>query len=315
MAFSLPNPTSPTNGQSLDATPILANEVAIAQAIASFDGSQIQAGSITGSALAATANPNTLLAAVTVPFVQSGVVWSTVSGLAGTMSGGTIYYNGTPVTVNSVASHTFTASKDTYIDVDKNGNVTYQAVSNNASSPSLTANSIRVAKVVTGSSSISSIVLTGSDTLGNIIYPYGGLSPALIQNPYKFSVHSANNQTVTTNTATKVTFDTKDFDSGANFDVVTNHRFTAPIAGFYQIQANVQNNGDGTFAVGLYKNGTEWRYGTQVVTASGLIGGGVSDLMQLVEGDYVETWVVSTNTTITGNENVTYMSGSLVSAT
>lgn len=231
------------------------------------------------------------------------------------MSGGTLYYNGTPVTVNSVASHTFTASKDTYIDVDKNGNVTYQAVSNNASSPSLTANSIRVAKVVTGSSSISSIALTGSDTLGNIIYPYGGLSPALIQNPYKFSVHLANNQTVTTNTATKVTFDTKDFDSGADFDVVTNHRFTAPIAGFYQIQGAAQNNGDGQFFVAIYKNGSQWKIGTNVITASGLIGGTVGDLMQLSANDYVELWAFSLNTTITGSGNVTYMSGFLVSVT
>lgn len=190
MPFTLPNPTSPTNGQSLDATPILANEVALANAIASFDGSQIQTGTIASTAFATTANPNTLLAATTFPFVQSGVVWSTVSGLAGTMSGGTIYYNGTPVTVNSVASHTFTASKDTYIDVDNNGNVTYQAVTNNAASASLTANSVRVAIVITGSSAItfinlgqvdstlsgfapiiSSVSLTVTDSLGNLIYP------------------------------------------------------------------------------------------------------------------------------------------------
>lgn len=171
MAFSLPNPTSPTNGQSLDATPILANEVAIANAIASFDGSQIQNGTIPSAAFSATANPNTLIAAITSPFVQSGVVWSAISGLAGTMSGGTIYYNGTPVTINSVASKTFTASDDTYVDIDKNGNVAYPAVSNGGTPPSLTANSLRVAKIVTGSSSISSIVQSGADLLGNLIYP------------------------------------------------------------------------------------------------------------------------------------------------
>lgn len=186
MAFSLPNPTSPTNGQSLDATPILANEIAIAQAIASFDGSQVQAGTIVGSALATTANPNTLLAATTFPFVASGCVWSAVSGLGGTMTGGIIYYNGTPVTVNSVASHTFTASDDTYVDIDKNGNVTYNAVSNNSASPAITTNSIRVAIVVCSGSAIttvnlgsiaataptiSSVLITVQDSLGNLIYP------------------------------------------------------------------------------------------------------------------------------------------------
>lgn len=190
MAFTLPNPTSPTNGQSLDATPILANEIALAQAIASFDGSQIQSGTTAGSALVATANPNTLLNATSFPFVASGCVWSVVSGLGGTMSGGTIYYGGTPVTVNSVASHTFTASKDTYVDVDRNGNVTYQPVTNNSASPSITANSIRVGIVITGASAItfvnigqidttisgfapiiSSVSLTTTDSLGNLIYP------------------------------------------------------------------------------------------------------------------------------------------------
>ena len=36
MSFSLPNPTTPTNGQPGNATPILQNEQAIAQAIATF---------------------------------------------------------------------------------------------------------------------------------------------------------------------------------------------------------------------------------------------------------------------------------------
>lgn len=106
------------------------------------------------------------------------------------MTGGTIYYSGTPVTVNSVASHTFTASKDTYIDIDKNGNIAYQAVTNNAASPSITANSIRVAIVITGASAIgfinigqtdttlsgfapiaSSVSYCVQDSLGNLIYP------------------------------------------------------------------------------------------------------------------------------------------------
>jgi hypothetical protein len=193
MSFSLPNPTSPTNGNPLDATPILANFVAIAQAIAAFDGSQINAGSIVAASLVASANPNTLLAAITSPFVASGCLWSISSGLVGVMSGGTIYYNGIPVTINSIGSYTFTASKDTYIDIDKNGNVTYQAVSNNASSPSLTANSIRVAIVVAGASIssintgslqatapvVSGVTMTGSDSNGNLIYPCAPLTRTL----------------------------------------------------------------------------------------------------------------------------------------
>lgn len=191
MAFTLPNPTVPTNGQSLDATPLLANLVAIAQAIASFDGSQIQSASIVAAAFNASINPNTLLNETTYSFIASGLVWtgdSYGSTLAGSMTSGVLYYNGVRVTVNSVSGHTFTASKDTYIDIDKNANITYVEATNNAASPALTANSIRVAIVVSGANiaaatSInqgqetlvlpiaSSIPYQVTDSLGNLICP------------------------------------------------------------------------------------------------------------------------------------------------
>lgn len=191
MALSLPYPNTPQNGQAGDATPINANFTALAQAIQSFDGSQIAAGTIVGSALNSTVNPITRDALLFRNFVSSGCIWSTVSGLQGTMSSGVLFINGNMVTVNGVVAQTFTASQDTYIDIDYNGNVYYQGVSNNASSPAITANSVRVAIVVTSGSAISSInqgsiaatapvvssvVLTVNDTLGNLIYPTDPMS-------------------------------------------------------------------------------------------------------------------------------------------
>lgn len=320
MAFSLPNPTSPTNGQSLDATPILANEVALANALASFDGSQIQNGTVPSSAFATTANPNTLLSAISVPFVQSGVVWTTVSGLAGTMSGGTIYYNGTPVTVNSIASHTFTASEDTYIDVDKSGNVAYSGVSNGSSSPSLTANSIRVAKVITSGSAITSVVLNGSDTLGNIIYPVGGLTPALMQNPCKFSVYR--NASLSQAQNTIIVFDTKIYDSGANYSVSTG-LFTAPETGVYKFDACVQyTSGNFVFALGLQKNGSGQLITgpfTDINVTTNFALNASFPLLQLSEGDTIGVFwgsSVSNTTIAVGTAPITtWFGGSLESAT
>ncbi len=186
MALSVPNPSVPTNGQSLDATPLLANLQAVYQAVQSFDASQIAAGTLTAAAFNASINPNTLINETTFPFVSTGLVWSTVSGLNGTMTSGVLYFNGIRVSVNSVASNAFTASKDTYIDIDVNGNITYQAVTNNAASPAITANSIRVAIVITNGSAItvinqgseaavapviSSVTLIVCDSLGNLICP------------------------------------------------------------------------------------------------------------------------------------------------
>lgn len=169
MALILPYPNTPLNGQPGDPVPINANFTAIAQAIQAFDGSQISAATIVSSALNSTINPITRDNLIIGNFVSSGCIWSTVSGLQGTMSSGTLFINGNMVTVNGVISNTFTASKDTYIDIDYNGNIYYQAVANGAASPSLTANSIRVAKVITGAS-ISSIQQFGEDSLGNTIY-------------------------------------------------------------------------------------------------------------------------------------------------
>lgn len=185
MALVVPNPTVPTNGQALDASPLLANLNAVYQAIQAFDGSQIVAGSVAAAAFNAAINPNTLMNETTFPFIQTGLVWSTVSGLNGTMTSGVLYFNGIRVSVLSVASNAFAANKDTYIDIDVNGNITYQAVTTNTASPAITANSIRVGICVAGASItsfnqglesavtpiISSVALSVNDSLGNLIYP------------------------------------------------------------------------------------------------------------------------------------------------
>lgn len=220
MSFSLPNPSVPTNGQALDATPILQNEVAIAQAIQSFDASQIQAGTLVASAFNANINPNTLLKETTLPFVQSGCLWSSVSSSppVGTMTGGIVYINGFRVTVNSVPSHTFAINSDTYVDVDVNGNVSYSAVSNSSASPALVANSIRLGIVVTDGTgiiainqgdinqgdagalfpSLSGVILTVTDSRGNLIYPYDSKPTQL---GYRYN---SSDQTTVSNTAVQL---------------------------------------------------------------------------------------------------------------
>jgi hypothetical protein len=124
-------------------------------------------------------------------YVDSGLVWSISSGLVGAMTAGKAYINVAgvmvPVTVAAIGSQTFVASRDTYVSIDNNGTVSIaNAVSNNAASPALPANSVWLAIVVTGASAITSIntgqigavapVVSGrtlmvSDTNGQLIYP------------------------------------------------------------------------------------------------------------------------------------------------
>lgn len=175
MGLVVPWPGVPQDGQPVEATTLAANLNAVYQAIQSFDASQIQAATLVASAFAAAINPNTILHDTISSFVQTGCVWSQVSGLNGTMTSGIAYIGNATgifrVSVTGVGSNTFTASKDTYIDIDYNGNITYNAVANNAAAPALTANSIRVALVVTNGSAITSVTQTGIDSNNVQIYP------------------------------------------------------------------------------------------------------------------------------------------------
>jgi len=184
VSLTLPYPGQPALNSTLASAPVLANLTAITQAIQAFDGSQVNAGSLVAGAFNSSINPNTLLHDIISPFVQSGCIWAATTGLVATMTGGTIYVGTSSamyrVIVNGIGSHTFTASQDTYIDIDYNGNVYYQGVANGASAPALTANALRVAKVITGASAVTSVVQTGVDSLSNPIYPVGAVAASNI---------------------------------------------------------------------------------------------------------------------------------------
>lgn len=126
--------------------------------------------------------------------VNSGCVWSGDSygsNRNASMTAGVIYINGRRLSISAVSARTFTASKDTYIDVldnqDGTGTLVYTEVANNAASPALAANSIRIGIIITAAGSIanvgsvnqgqedkvlpiaSSIPYAVTDSLGNLI--------------------------------------------------------------------------------------------------------------------------------------------------
>jgi hypothetical protein len=92
--------------------------------------------------------------------VASGGVWTGDSygaSLAASMTALIAIIGGKYVTASAVSARAFTASKDTYIDLDDEGTLTYTEVANNAASPALAANSIRIGIIVTGGASIASV--------------------------------------------------------------------------------------------------------------------------------------------------------------
>ena len=128
--------------------------------------------------------------------VVSGGVWSGdayASTRNASMTAMVCYIDGLPITIAAVTARSFTASKDTYIDVlsngDNTGTLVYTEVANNAASPALAANSLRIGIIVTGASAIASVASINqgqetkllpiasstpyqvTDSLGNLICP------------------------------------------------------------------------------------------------------------------------------------------------
>lgn len=143
-------------------------------------------------------------------FVESGCVWTNTGPPSniGAMTSGVVWINGRRISVSSVSSKAFTASRDTYIDVDVTGAITYTVNTTNATSPALAASSIRLAIYVMGGAStntinqgspvatnptVSSSILAVCDSLGNLIYPTTP-SPGLIGYRQTVNSFTATNQ-------------------------------------------------------------------------------------------------------------------------
>lgn len=142
-------------------------------------------------------------------------------------------------------------------------------------------------------------------------------------NPYKFSVYlNTLGSSAASSVPTKVLLDTEAFDTNNNFDPITNRRYTAPVAGFYQFNAQVICFVINTILVQslIYKNGALYRSG---VSQQNNTGGNnftyscVSALVPLVAGDYIELWCTTNaagTQTIQSSES-TFLEGFLVSRT
>ena len=143
------------------------------------------------------------------------------------------------------------------------------------------------------------------------------ITPTKTTNPYKFSVYR--NAALTPGTA-DIIFDTENFDTNNNFDT-TNGRYTAPVDGYYQLNAQIALTTTGAnlgFGVDIKKNGTavaSWRSvmmyaGAYTHTAT------ISTLVYATAGQYftVTEGASSSRPVVTGASN-TYFNGFLVSRT
>jgi acyl-CoA hydrolase len=136
-----------------------------------IDSDNITAGSISIDRLASSANPETRQRRNFTNYVVSGLTIGTSATLSAPSASGIAYVNGKEVTA-SLTPKTYTASKDTYVDLKDDGTFSYVEVANNATSGmTLSTNSdaspaLRIARVVTNGTAVVQ-VLQGSFVSGS----------------------------------------------------------------------------------------------------------------------------------------------------
>lgn len=155
-----------------------------------------------------------------------------------------------------------------------------------------------------------------ANAYSKVYSPHGDGITGVPYNATKFSVYRHAAWTTPNNSSTIVAFDTKDYDTGSNVDIVTNKgRFTAPIAGFYRFDTTVSAGASTRLLIDLEKNGVEFKrlYDTGSTAVTAPTGGG-GDTLQLAANDYVEVGIF-TSANVAGETDVcTHFSGFLVSA-
>jgi hypothetical protein len=104
-----------------------------------------------------------------------------------------------------------------------------------------------------------------------------------------FSAYQSSAQSITAHTFTKVTFTTEEFDTNNNF---ASSRFTPTVAGYYQVSFSVTTAPPQGFFTLLYKNGVEYKIGSNTNGTSPNLYSGTGSVLAYMNGstDYLEVY-------------------------
>ena len=102
-------------------------------------------------------------------------------------------------------------------------------------------------------------------SFANLITASGpsGLPAGLAVNTPAFNASRTGSQSISSDTWTKIQFQTENFDTNSNYDNSTNYRFTPTTAGKYYVFASIGSTASTTYGnairVAIYKNGAQYR--------------------------------------------------------
>lgn len=175
---------------------------------------------------------------------------------------------------------------------------------------------------ITDGSIVAADIGAGEVTQAKLASGVAGNGPA-------FSAYASSNATISNATATKIIFNTEEFDTNTNYDNATNYRFTPTVAGYYQVNiagrfepTTVSSNGE--VYISIYKNGSEYKRGfNSYGTLTGQLAN--SYIMPQVNAivymngstDYIEGYfyqITGNSQNLVGNNALTYFQSVLVRA-
>lgn len=133
-----------------------------------------------------------------------------------------------------------------------------------------------------------------------------------------FSAYNSSATSLTQLTATKVAFQTEEYDTANAFDSSTNYRFTPQVAGYYIVSGAFRIGTTSTALVlWLYKNGSAYKELAYLpATAGSTAVSGAAQVYLNGSTDYIELYAqqnAATQNTVTGSAT-TYFQASMIRA-
>jgi C1q domain len=117
-------------------------------------------------------------------------------------------------------------------------------------------------------------------------------STGRMTNPVQPCFFVANENGSSSAQGTKITFNSEVVDIGNCWDT-TNHRFTAPITGYYEISFSICVGSGGGAYIEMRKNGVAMSTGTypRPYSPSQYVNAAASGILSLTANDYLELWM------------------------